>query len=137
MKNSFNANTGITSRNYNQNYLSAEHFEFAKKKYEDAVLCHEKAVKIEPESVVAHYNFGNTLYHAGQFEEAKKIYQKTIALDPLFNRAHSNLGSLDLLNQNFVEGFSAYHLRIFNDPLLKKIILKIILKVFQIKKKLH
>lgn len=45
LENSFSANTGIISLKYNQNYLHAEHFEFAQKKYKDAELQYLKTLK--------------------------------------------------------------------------------------------
>ena len=46
LENSFNVKTGITSLKYNQNYLHAEHFEFAQKKYKDAELQYLKTLKL-------------------------------------------------------------------------------------------
>jgi len=46
LENSFNVKTGITSRNYNQNYLHAERFEFAQKKYKDAESQYLKTLKL-------------------------------------------------------------------------------------------
>ena len=56
-------------------------------KYNEAIMCYDKAIEIDPEFVYAWYNKGLALYYTGKYKEAIKCYDKAIKLDPNYSPA--------------------------------------------------
>jgi tetratricopeptide (TPR) repeat protein len=52
------------------------------KNFEEAVLKYKAALRLDPNSVLAHYNLGIALYKQGKLDEAIASYQKAFANRP-------------------------------------------------------
>tara|TARA_Y100001978_G_scaffold23136_1_gene19372 strand:- start:326 stop:2218 length:1893 start_codon:yes stop_codon:yes gene_type:complete len=63
-------------------------------KLEEAEIYHRKAIEINPDFAIAHYNMGNVLKDLGKLQDAELSYRKAIELNPKFAHAYSNLGIL-------------------------------------------
>jgi tetratricopeptide (TPR) repeat protein len=63
-----------------------------KGQYEEAIPAWKKALAMQPDDVVAHFNYGETLLHAGRLEEGVAQLQEAIKLNPHFAEAYNNLG---------------------------------------------
>ena len=57
----------------------------------EAISHHETAIRLRPESAVAHYNLGKALQKIGSTSEAISHYQKAIELKPDSPLVHNNL----------------------------------------------
>lgn len=62
-------------------------------KLHDAVIATQKAVALEPNDAVAHYNLGNILKELGKLADAECSYRQAITLKPGFAEAYYNLGN--------------------------------------------
>ena len=81
LENSFKANTEITSLKYNQNYLHAEHFEFAKKAYKDAELQYVKTLtlaKTKSDSAKIFNALARLSIKTGNQQKALEFYSRII-----------------------------------------------------------
>jgi len=65
-----------------------------KGKLQDARKALEKAIKINPKYIFAHYNMGNVLNLLGKSQEAIDSYNNAINLNPKFIDAQLNLGNI-------------------------------------------
>ncbi|WP_269608938.1 tetratricopeptide repeat protein [Prochlorococcus marinus] len=61
-------------------------------KLKEAELLIRKAIELNPDYAIAHYNLGNILLDLGKLEEAELSTRKVIEINPDFTEAHSNLG---------------------------------------------
>jgi tetratricopeptide (TPR) repeat protein len=57
-----------------------------------AIASHRRAIELDPEFAVAHYNRGLILRGQGEPDEAIACYRKAIELDPQCATFHANLG---------------------------------------------
>jgi len=76
--------------------------------YESACESARKALEINPQSVVAYYNLGYSLYKLDKFDEAIANLNKAIEVDPSYAGAYHILGSIYYdkavkLNREFVD----------------------------------
>jgi len=62
------------------------------KRYERAICCFDRTVKLYPFYVYAFGNKGLALYEMGRCEDAVKSYDKAIELNPLFAEGWYNKG---------------------------------------------
>ena len=53
---------------------------------------YRRAIEIDPDHTLAHYNLGIAFEAQGDLDEAIASYRKAIASDPDYARAHHNLG---------------------------------------------
>ena len=90
-------------------------------KYEDAIICHQRAIKIKSDSNTNKY-YANTLVNAQKSDDAVKMFNKSIELNSNFIRAHINLGTTLLAKEEFEEGFKEYEHRIHEDPYILNLI---------------
>ena len=51
-------------------------------KYQEAIECYDKALKIDPNHVNALNNKGYLLYNQGKYEEAIESFDKALKIDP-------------------------------------------------------
>ena len=58
----------------------------------EAVAHFQKALALQPDEAMAHYNFGVALVQKGQIDEAIGQYQEALRLEPDHADAHNNLG---------------------------------------------
>ncbi len=63
-------------------------------KLEEAETAYQKAIKLNPEYVIAHYNLGNVFRNLGKLEEAEISTRKAIQINPNFAEAHLNMGTI-------------------------------------------
>ena len=61
-------------------------------RYEDAISCYDKALKLDPRYALAWSNKGGSLHNLGRNEEAIRCYDKALKLDPRNAVAWSNKG---------------------------------------------
>ncbi len=81
----------------------------AKKEFDKAVAESERAVALNPGSMLALLNYGNSLTHAGRSEEAIPIFQKAIRLNPFGpSTLYRELGNALRWTGRFEEAVSAY-----------------------------
>ncbi|MCA8929717.1 MAG: tetratricopeptide repeat protein [Alphaproteobacteria bacterium] len=82
----------------------------------EAVHGFRQACALNPHSVDAHYNLGNTLLRQGQRDEAIACYRRALALRPGLAEAHHNIG-LALKEQGKIdEAIAAYRQAIAARP---------------------
>uniref|UniRef100_UPI0039C64D2D tetratricopeptide repeat protein n=1 Tax=Anabaena sp. CCY 9402-a TaxID=3103867 RepID=UPI0039C64D2D len=86
------------------------------KKFEEAALKYKAALRLDPNSVLAHNNLGYALKKQGKLEAAIASYQTALRLDPNFANAHNNLGSA-LYSQGKLEAaIASYQTALRLDP---------------------
>ena len=66
--------------------------EEARKKYEKAIECYDRALEINPNFVEAWNNKGNVLDELGRYEEAIECYDKALEINPNYAEAWNNKG---------------------------------------------
>ena len=82
----------------------------------EAEFAGKKAVKINPEDVEAHTNFGNMLQELGRLDEAEASYRQAILLKPSLAEAHHNLGTILLELGRLGEAEGSYRQTIALNP---------------------
>ncbi len=85
-------------------------------KPDDAIANYQKALLIEPQNAVVHYNLGTLLGMRGQIEQSKKHLQQAVSVDPNYAEAHSNLGNIFLLLGDVKEASLNYRRALELDP---------------------
>lgn len=63
-------------------------------KLKEAESFYRKAIKINPDYIIAHYNLANVFINLGELEEAELSTRKAIKINPNFAEAHLNLGTI-------------------------------------------
>ena len=61
-------------------------------KYEEAIICYDKAIEIEPEHYKAWHNKGLSLHNQDKYEEAIICYDKVLQIKPEYFKAWFNGG---------------------------------------------
>src|SRR5579863_184908 len=79
-----------TAENYRQR--AAE--QSRAKSWEDAIANYRKALEIEPNDAVTHYNLAFALKYKGDTREALKEFQAALKLRPKSAEAHYGLGAV-------------------------------------------
>jgi tetratricopeptide (TPR) repeat protein len=59
---------------------------------DEAIECHEAAIRCKPDYLEAHYNLGRLLTQKGRLEQAVRSFEKAIELKPDYYKAYSDLG---------------------------------------------
>ncbi|QLE48132.1 tetratricopeptide repeat protein [Nostoc sp. C057] len=86
------------------------------KKFEKAAVKYKAALRLDPNSIIAHNNLGLALYDQGKLEEAIAAYQRALLIDPNSIIAHNNLG-LALYDQGKLEeAITVYQRALLIDP---------------------
>ncbi|MEJ6481807.1 tetratricopeptide repeat protein [Nostoc punctiforme UO1] len=86
------------------------------KKFEEAAVKYKAALRLDPNSIIAHNNLGIALDDQGKLEEAIAAYQRALLIDPNYANAHNNLG-IELSNQGKLdEAIAAYQRALLIDP---------------------
>lgn len=65
--------------------------------YEMAIAYHEKALTLEPDSVICVVNLAVSHRKNGEMDKAKELYMKGLEIDPEYAELNSSLGSLYIL----------------------------------------
>jgi tetratricopeptide (TPR) repeat protein len=66
----------------------------ALEQYPQAIVAHEKALELDPQSFIAWTNLGATHRHNGNYPEARRCYQKALDINANYPEAHASLGAL-------------------------------------------
>ncbi len=80
-------------------------------KYEDAYICLQRALGINPDSPQVYINLGNLRSLMGEHDEAKSLYLRALDLDPGNPYAKTNLAYQALLTGDFTQGWYFYKAR--------------------------
>ena len=78
----------------------------------------QKAVWLNPDSSVGHYNLGNTYFKEGNFYEALVSYQKAAKLNPFFAGAYNNMGNIYFYFGDHIKAIKEYTRAVNVDPLM-------------------
>ncbi len=68
---------------------------FKQKQYDDAIICFEKAIEIDPTSAIDYANIGSNLREKGDLEGAMAMYRKALSMDPNITFALESLERLE------------------------------------------
>ncbi|WP_202985801.1 tetratricopeptide repeat protein [Nostoc sp. UIC 10630] len=86
------------------------------KKFEEAAVKYKAALRLDPNSIIAHNSLGNALSDQGKLSEAIAAYQRALLIDPNDAIAHYNLG-IALYGQGKLEkAIAAYQRALLIDP---------------------
>ncbi|MFN6565048.1 MAG: tetratricopeptide repeat protein, partial [Nostoc sp. ChiSLP01] len=86
------------------------------KSFEEAAVKYKAALRLDPNSIIAHNNLGFVLDELGRLEEAIACYQKALSLDPNFASAHNNLGYALEKQGKLEEAIACYQKALSLDP---------------------
>jgi len=67
---------------------------FKIKDYDEAIACYEKAIVLNPDHAMAHYNLGSLYDKKGMVDEALSAFKQTLTINPNYAEAHNNLGTV-------------------------------------------
>ncbi len=62
--------------------------------YRGAVHAYERAIEIEPEDPILHFNLGNVLYASQELTAAERLFRRAVELDSEYVEAWNNLGTV-------------------------------------------
>jgi tetratricopeptide (TPR) repeat protein len=77
-------------------------------KLQDAVVCLQRSVGLQPNFAPAHGNLGNALKGLGRFQEAADCYRRVLALEPDSALAHNDLGTIAQAQRNIEEAVTHF-----------------------------
>jgi predicted O-linked N-acetylglucosamine transferase (SPINDLY family) len=77
-------------------------------RFDEALMCYEKSISINPSFVEAFNNKGNLLKEMNRFDEALMCYEKSISINPSFVEAFNNKGNLLKEMNRFDEALTCY-----------------------------
>jgi Ca-activated chloride channel family protein len=89
------------------------------KKYKDAALAYQEALKKDPTNATGLYNLGNSLYQQKQYETARKVMDATAkTIKPKEGKAavNYNVGNSYMAEQKWEEAIDAYKKALRNNP---------------------
>ncbi|MBF0358577.1 MAG: tetratricopeptide repeat protein [Magnetococcales bacterium] len=110
-------NTTNSSVDIGENQALQKAVEFHQSgKFQEAIICYQKALELNPENLSALSNFGAALQAAGRVDEAVAVYQKAITINPGFVEDHYNLGSAFHEQGLLEEAIASYQKAISIDP---------------------
>ncbi|MBK9237114.1 MAG: tetratricopeptide repeat protein [Rhodoferax sp.] len=84
----------------------------------EAMAHYRETLRIRPEHVQAHINFGNAQRDSGRLGDAQASYRLALQIRPDSAAAHSNLGAILHLQGRVVEAESSYRHALRIDPML-------------------
>jgi uncharacterized protein (TIGR03032 family) len=83
---------------------------------EQAVICFQEAIALQPDYVGAYNQLGNALQGLGESEQEIACYQKILEINPNVAAAHCNLGSIWQTQEKFEAAIAAYQRAIALKP---------------------
>jgi Tfp pilus assembly protein PilF len=86
------------------------------KKYDEAIVKYQKAIKLNPKNAPAYNNWGNVLDEQKKYDEAIAKYQKAIELDPKYALAYNGWGNVLSDKKKYDEAIAKYQKAIELDP---------------------
>jgi tetratricopeptide (TPR) repeat protein len=88
----------------------------AKRDFDAAIACYDRAIEIDPNYAYAWYNKGFSLHSLQKYEQAIECYERAIKIDPNYANAWTNKGnSLNNL-QKYEQAIKCYERAIEIDP---------------------
>jgi ribosomal protein S12 methylthiotransferase accessory factor len=68
--------------------------------HDEAILCFQRCIEIDPRSAIDYANIGSNLREKGELEEAAALYRKALAMDPDIEFARDSLRKIEkILNR--------------------------------------
>lgn len=92
---------------------------YDQKKYKDAAMAYQEAIKKDPTYTPGLYNLGNSLYQQKQFEASRKVMEttaKTVKQKEGKSAANYNIGNTYMSEQKWEDAISAYKQALRNNP---------------------
>lgn len=84
--------------------------------YEDALGAFERALHLDPNNAIAHFNKGNALQDLKRYQEAITAFERAIRLDPKLTIAYNNKGNALKNLKRYQEAIIAYEQVLRLDP---------------------
>jgi tetratricopeptide (TPR) repeat protein len=102
-------------------YFNLEIAFYDKNQINESIMACKKAVRINPEDVIAHNALGNALADKGQLDEAIAEYKEAIRIDPEYADTYYYLGYTFKAKSHFDEAINAFEnfIRFFQDSEIK------------------
>lgn len=85
-------------------------------KIDEAVHHYEKAIRLDPDCLIAHMRLANTLVSQGEVSQAIGHYREVLRIDPLDSHAQNSLGSALALEGKVDEAIGHYRESLKADP---------------------
>jgi Tfp pilus assembly protein PilF len=96
----------------NSGYATAHHwyglFLLRMGRFGEAIKEMEKAIQLDPLSLVINRNFGAVLFYARNYDRAIEVLRKTLEMDPGFSFTHAYLGEAYLQKSMYEEALAEY-----------------------------
>lgn len=73
---------------------------------DEAIAAYRRALDLDPNHTLAHFNLGNALRNKGRLDEAIEEYRAAIGLKPDYAEVHCNLGLLLQQQGKYAEGLA-------------------------------
>src|SRR6266851_1267496 len=86
------------------------------KRYEEALLALEQAIRLDPNDVLAQNSKGAALRDLHRYEEALSAFEQSIRLNPDDALAHQGIGATLVALKRYGEALAAYNQAIRLDP---------------------
>jgi len=86
------------------------------KKYQEALICYQDAIKLDPNYSESHNNLGNVYKELNKYQEALACYQDAIKLNPKYAEAHYNLGTAFQELEEYYKAISSHQNAIKLNP---------------------
>ena len=77
-------------------------------RYDEAIRCHSRVLKLRPEVAIANFNMGVALDRRGDKDEAIRYYMKALYINPDYAKAHVNIGNI-LKDRGDFEGAARHY----------------------------
>ena len=77
-------------------------------KPDEAIANYQKALQIDPQSAVVHFNLGSLMGMRGNIEQSKLHLEQAVKFDPNYAEAYSNLGNVQLMLGSTKEASASY-----------------------------
>ena len=94
----------------NSNYATAHHWYafhlIVRTRFDEAIAEIERALELDPLSLVINKDFGSLFYYARQYDRAIEALHKTLEMDPNFSEAHAYLGLVYLQKSIYEEALA-------------------------------
>ncbi|NIM91454.1 MAG: protein kinase [Candidatus Aminicenantes bacterium] len=96
----------------NAKYSTAHHWYafhlFFRARFDESIAEMEKALELDPFSLIINCDFGWALYYSRQYDRAIEVLKKTLDMDPNFVSAHSFLGRAYLQKSMYKEALTEF-----------------------------
>ncbi|WP_141699829.1 tetratricopeptide repeat protein, partial [Nostoc sp. KVJ20] len=86
------------------------------KKFEEAAVKYKAALRLDPNSIIAHNKLGIALYDQGKLEQAIAAFQRALQIDPNYANAHNNLGNVLHAQGKLEQAIAAFQRALQIDP---------------------